>query len=158
MESPAEVCEFLNIEVEKCAELGSFLKVIDFPRCIDCETCSVVCEFTHAGKSYVRMLKSRIGAEKPVSCFHCENAPCVKVCKREAIIRKDDGGLYIIPSKCNKCLDCIHACPFRAIRLGGPGGAPGKCDLCEQLRSEGLEPACVAMCPSGVITLKKFRG
>lgn len=149
----AEVCDFLGIEAEKCSELGSFLKAIDFIKCIDCETCSVVCEFTHAGKSYVKFLQTKIGVEKPVSCFHCENAPCVKVCKKDAIIRKEDGGLYIIPSKCNKCLDCIHACPFKAIRLGGPGGAPGKCDLCEQLRSEGLEPACIAMCPSNAIVI-----
>lgn len=156
MESPAEVCDFLGVEVERCAELGGFLKVIDFLRCIDCETCSVVCEFTHAGRSYVRMIMSKIGVEKPVSCFHCEIAPCVKVCKRDAIVRREDGSLQIIPSRCNKCLDCIHACPFRAIRLGGPGGAPGKCDLCERLREEGLEPACVAMCPSGAIKVKKI--
>lgn len=152
----AEVCELLGIEAEKCGELGRFLKTVDFLRCIDCETCSVVCEFTHAGKSYVKFLQTVIGVEKPVSCFHCENAPCVKVCKRDAIVRKEDGSLHIIPSKCNKCLDCIHACPFKAIRLGGPGGAPGKCDFCEQLRKEGLEPACIAMCPSGaIIVLKK---
>ncbi|RSN67452.1 ferredoxin [Candidatus Korarchaeum cryptofilum] len=150
----AEVCDLLGIEAERC-DLGKLLKVVDYMRCIDCETCSVVCEFTHSGKSYVRLLKTKLGVEKPFSCFHCENAPCVRVCKKDAIVRKEDGGLYIIPSKCNKCLDCINACPFKAIRLGGPGGAPGKCDLCEQLRSEGLEPACIAMCPSGAIMMNR---
>jgi len=149
-----EMCEFLLVDPEKCGKLGKLLKMIDYTKCIDCETCERVCSFVHDGKSLVKSRKTKIGIERPVSCFHCSDAPCMKICKKDAIIRGEDGVIYIDYSKCNKCLDCVYACPFRVFKLGiGPEGAPAKCDLCKPLRDEGLMPACLAMCPSKAITV-----
>jgi Fe-S-cluster-containing hydrogenase component 2 len=53
--------------------------------------------------------------------------------------------------KCNKCMDCLYACPVKAIRISR--GDIVNCDLCQPLRKGGLTPACISMCPSGAIKL-----
>jgi len=149
------ICEYLNkmlnIDAHKCLQSKGFLRFVDFSKCFSCETCVYVCEFIHDGKSYVRLRKTDMGVEIPIACFHCFNAHCMSVCKREAIIRGSNGEVLIIQSKCNNCMECFYSCPFKAIRI--IGNKIVNCDLCKQLREQGLPPACISMCPSKAVEL-----
>ncbi|MDK6029189.1 FAD-dependent oxidoreductase [Ignisphaera sp. 4213-co] len=149
------MCEFLNrhggVEAEFCLSAKPFLKIFDYGKCMGCETCNAICSFIHDGKSYVRIRKTDYGLVFPTACLHCTNAKCQSACKRDAIIRGGMGEIIIDMKKCNKCMDCIYACPIRAIRISR--GDIVNCDLCLQLRRGGLEPACISMCPSGAIIL-----
>jgi electron transport protein HydN len=109
---------------------------------------------------YVTVMET---ASMPVQCKHCENSPCLAVCKQKAISRVN--GQVIVDKKvCIGCKDCLLACPFGAISLlpfsadgkevrlpSGEGRvAASKCDLCYQDK-EG--PACVRACPNEALRL-----
>lgn len=53
----------------------------------------------------------------PTDCIGCEK--CLEVCNKNAIIGRR-GYIHLIDNeKCNKCLDCIGACPVSAIIKAG---------------------------------------
>ena len=69
--------------------------------------------------------------KKDLSVFNCKNcrdAPCVKACKEGAIIKQKNGIVTIDLDKCTGCLECIDACPEKAIVINK--GKASKCDLC----------------------------
>ncbi len=65
--------------------------------------------------------------------------------------RDSVGTVYVITSKCIGCLACLYACPFSIPELDYRSRAAVKCDLCKDLREKALEPACVAICPTGAL-------
>jgi carbon-monoxide dehydrogenase iron sulfur subunit len=98
---------------------------------------------------HVRLIDER---NVPVQCRHCEDAPCMEVCKPEAISRSEDGGPVLIDlEKCIGCRRCVKACPFDAVTMLTEAKLAIKCDLCIHRTDEGLEPACVTACPCGAI-------
>jgi len=150
-----KICKFLDsygiFKFEKCLNATPFIKIIDYSKCIGCETCSAICKFLHEGKSLIKINKTEDGLVYPTTCLHCTNPECQAVCKRNAIIHGDLGEVLIDYKKCNNCLDCLTACPVKAIRLSR--GQIIHCDLCLSLQKAGLEPACLSMCPSKAIML-----
>jgi formate dehydrogenase iron-sulfur subunit len=88
-------------------------------------------------------------------CKHCVNAPCLEVCPTGAIIRTEFDTVYIQNNVCNGCRDCIAACPFGVIHVGGPEnegkGTAKKCTLCYDRMQHGLTPACAQACPTASI-------
>uniref|UniRef100_A0A7J2U2V8 4Fe-4S ferredoxin-type domain-containing protein n=1 Tax=Ignisphaera aggregans TaxID=334771 RepID=A0A7J2U2V8_9CREN len=151
------MCDFLNkyaeVDAVSCLSTSPFLRVFNYTKCIGCETCNTVCNFIHDGRSYIRIKKTDEGLVFPTSCLHCANAKCQSSCKRNAIVRGSLGEIIIDAKKCDKCMDCIYACPVRAIRISR--GDIVNCDLCLHLRQGGLTPACLSMCPSEAIELVK---
>jgi glutamate synthase (NADPH/NADH) small chain len=151
------ICDFLGryaeVDSNACLSMEPFLRVFDYSRCIGCETCNAICNFVHDGKSYIRIRKTDEGLIFPTSCLHCTKAQCQSSCKRDAIIRGSLGEVLINMKKCNKCMDCLYACPLKAIRISR--GDIVNCDLCLPLRQGGLTPACISMCPFGAIKLVK---
>ncbi|MEM0297521.1 MAG: FAD-dependent oxidoreductase [Zestosphaera sp.] len=149
------LCRFLGVnagvDAGRCLSSAPFLRVFDYGKCIGCETCSNVCSFVHEGRSLIKIQKTGEGLVFPTACMHCSNAKCVSACKRNAIRRGPLGEILIDYTKCNNCLDCMHSCPVKAIRIRG--GSVVNCDLCKPLRDRGLRPACMAMCPSDAVTL-----
>ena len=131
-----------------------YLRVIDLATCIGCGTCEAVCEFLY-GKPFIKVYRTSIGLEIPVSCMHCKNAPCIDVCPTGAMTRDKDGAVYVEESRCIGCLACLYACPFGIPELHPVARVAIKCDLCKGLRSNGLIPACAAMCPAGAIIVGK---
>lgn len=92
----------------------------------------------------------------PISCFHCENAPCVKVCPTGAIFkRRIDGVVVINYDICQGYRYCITACPYGNITFDPIEGVSKKCILCvDRLYDDSLPiyeriPACVRGCPAG---------
>ena len=109
----------------------------------------------------------------PATCMHCENAPCVKACPTGASYVSEDGLVLIDQSKCIGCRYCIIECPYEARFLDEgedhsyfPGmettpyeaayegsftkGTVSKCVRCYDRVQEGLDPACVSVCPAKV--------
>ena len=109
----------------------------------------------------------------PTLCNHCEDAPCEKVCPSGATYTRDDGIVMVDQDKCIGCGACAVACPYdnrfqlTKEKLDGSyfgegqqaafeetrherwrAGTVTKCDFCSSRIDNGLEPACVASCPT----------
>ena len=129
---------------------GEFRRIINYDTCMGCYTCEEVCAFIHEGKTFIKLYDAGGGLRRPVSCFHCAQAPCIYACPTGAMMRDRDGAVKVDIVKCIGCASCLAACPFGIPEIVAPGYAI-KCDLCEPLRKQGLDPACVSVCPAGAI-------
>ncbi len=101
----------------------------------------------------------------PVQCYHCNNAPCVKVCPTGATYKAEDGLVLMDYEKCIGCRLCVVACPYSARRFNWwpgkvpegaavnplvpvrPVGVVEKCTFCAHRVREGRPPRCVEVCP-----------
>ena len=82
----------------------------------------------------------------PISCQHCENPECVKVCPTEASHVAEDGSIQVDKDKCIGCQFCVMACPYGVRYLNEEEKVVEKCTLCEQKLSQGELPQCVSQC------------
>lgn len=139
--------------------------VVDHERCLACGTCVVACAMAHTDAA---TLAEAAVAEKPpqsrvhlvalgdfgmpMQCRHCQDAPCMMICPKEAISRSSpDAPVLIDPELCIGCRFCILVCPFGIIEMSRQAKAVVKCDLCIQRTTEGEPPACVAACPTSAL-------
>ncbi len=142
-------------------------------KCIGCRTCEVACVLAHAPRENVDVLADvpfeprlvvlkTLNISTPVTCRHCEDAPCANACPSHAIGYRD-GTVQVDQSKCLGCKSCVVACPFGAMqvvtrpavrRFAGITVADGvraeahKCDLCIDHAGG---PACVKVCPTDAL-------
>jgi len=124
---------------------------VDYSLCIGCETCEAVCDFLHSGKPNIRIYYTVSGLPVPISCRHCEKAPCMDVCPAGAIYRDSDGAVIINPDKCIGCYMCLAVCPFGVPSFEVRAKVMTKCDMCADRRTLGMPPACTEMCPAEAI-------
>jgi len=97
--------------------------VIDLRKCIGCYSCMISCKQEHflpPGMFWSRVVISETGAYPavtkhmyPVSCNHCKEAACVKVCPTRATTRRPDGIVIVDADKCVGCRYCVVACPYQ---------------------------------------------
>jgi formate dehydrogenase iron-sulfur subunit len=149
---------------------------IDENRCIECQSCVVACKEGHelpVGVNRRRVVTVNEGIPNKeisvsVACWHCEDAPCAKICPVDCFYIRADGVVLHDKSKCIGCSYCLYACPFGAPQFAKqePFGVKGKMDKCtfcaggpEETHSEaefhnygqnriaeGKVPLCAAMC------------
>lgn len=142
--------------------------IADAQTCIGCRACEVACVLSHNAQRYpsreaflprIQVIKQG-EFQSAVLCRHCEDAPCVRVCPTDALVR-GESGVQLIEEHCIGCKTCVIACPFGAITVvqhseispntGLPLAAIAhKCDLC-QGNQEGK--ACVNACPTQALHL-----
>ncbi len=150
----------------------SYAMVIDLDRCTGCWACTVACREANGvapGFAWNVVMTGEGEAQDvpsgrypdldltyfPVSCQHCENAPCIEVCPTGATYRRPHGIVAMDYALCNGCRACLAACPYGARSYVPPGeGARGggvveKCDFCAGRVDRGLSPACVDACAQG---------
>jgi Fe-S-cluster-containing dehydrogenase component len=81
-------------------------------------------------------------------CNHCTDAPCVKMCPTQALFKREDGIVDFDSDRCIGCKRCMQACPYDAIYIDEDTHTAAKCNFCAHRVDEGLEPACVVVCPT----------
>jgi carbon-monoxide dehydrogenase iron sulfur subunit len=144
--------------------------------CTGCKTCELACAVEHSRSKNLlgAMLESppphsRLYVEAaitspfeilkmPMTCRHCDPAPCIAACIPQAMHRTPDDVVINVGGKheCIACGMCVMMCPFgmiaRAPAFDGLTATGSrvmalKCDLCPDRDV----PACVAACPTGAI-------
>ncbi|MFC1989765.1 4Fe-4S dicluster domain-containing protein [Chloroflexota bacterium] len=130
--------------------------------CVGCNACEVACKQEHdlpVGPRWMRVYSDgprEIQCKQQqryvvTHCMHCSHPPCKDVCPVEAIVKREDGLVLIDEKLCTGCKDCIEACPLGVMQFDEERGVAQKCDLCVGRLDKGLQPACVAACPSHCI-------
>ncbi len=137
----------------------SRLVYADLNRCIDCRACEVACQREHnlsglQSNIWVVRVEDRFAA--PLSCRHCEQAPCVVVCYTEALSFTGEGIVSLDAAKCTGCGLCVFACPFGVIGFDRVGKVIHKCDLCAARLEEGKLPVCVITCPTQALEYGEY--
>lgn len=80
------------------------------------------------------------------SCMHCESPACVENCPAGAMVKREDGIVYVDKSLCIACGTCSKVCPYGQPVVDSEKGYSQKCDFCRLLLDKGEPPACVAAC------------
>ncbi len=141
--------------------------VIDQRVCIGCHACTVACKGENdvpVGDFRTWVKYSEGGAYPDVSrsflverCNHCGDAPCVSICPVEALYKRPDGIVDFSTDQCIGCRACQAACPYDAIYMDDDaGGTIAKCNFCSHRIDQGLQPACVVVCPTDAILFGDF--
>ncbi len=134
---------------------------IDTRRCFGCHGCEVACKSENDVPlgNYIRQTFFKDVGEYPqvarmflpMSCQHCEDAPCLKACPTGAI-KKGVGGSVIIDYKsCDGNGNCVEACPYGAIYIDPVANQAVKCHNCYHRLEHDMEPACASTCPADAI-------
>jgi len=133
--------------------------VIDVRRCFGCHGCEVACKAENdvpLGK-YIRQTiyhdyeKPSGGMARvmvPMACQHCEDAPCIKACPCGAMHKAAGGTVQVDYDICSGHGACKDVCPYGAIYIDPVANQAVKCHNCTHRVEVGMEPACVATCPS----------
>ena len=81
-----------------------------------------------------------------LSCNHCEDPACTKVCPTGAMHKRDDGIVSVNTVRCIGCGYCALSCPYRAPHVDRDKGHSSKCDGCKSRIDAGKNPICVEAC------------
>lgn len=128
----------------------------DPEKCIGCQLCEYVCSYTKTGeyntyRSRIRTIRVDEILITAIACRTCEDAPCVSVCTRDALVQdKISGIIRVDEAKCDGCAWCIEACDFGAIAINPLTKLAEMCDQCED---EEDGPQCVIWCPKDALEL-----
>jgi carbon-monoxide dehydrogenase iron sulfur subunit len=134
-------------------------------RCMGCRSCEIACAVEHsADKSLFaavnetpsprkRLYVEQAGQQRiPMVCRHCEDAPCVLVCRTGAM--QQDATTKIVTrdaERCVGCWMCAMVCPYGVIGRHKERRVALKCDRCPDRE----RPACVDACPTRTLIFEE---
>ncbi|WP_378950500.1 4Fe-4S dicluster domain-containing protein [Pelosinus sp. sgz500959] len=152
--------------------------LVDVTKCIGCGSCTVACNLWN-GLSYDKE-KPAMGSNIKLDaknwtvvnghevtnknhelvrrfvkeqCFHCQEPACASACFSKALQKDEEGAVTYYPHLCVGCRYCMVACPFDIPKYEWDKSFPlvTKCQMCSTRMTKGEVPACVAVCPTGVM-------
>jgi len=142
--------------------------IFDATRYIDCRACMVACSVENkiamdktriwvAGLGVIGQFPDLKRGTMVYHCMHCNAPDCLSACPVGAYTKREDGPVIYDAKKCIGCRYCMNACPFGVPHFDYDkglidGAFIDKCTLCTQRIDIGLEPACVATCPTDALT------
>ncbi|SMB84054.1 anaerobic dimethyl sulfoxide reductase subunit B (DMSO reductase iron-sulfur subunit) [Pasteurella testudinis DSM 23072] len=138
----------------------------DSQRCTGCKTCSLACkDYKDLGTDVnFRRIYEYVGGDwlqqpngcweqnvfayyTSISCNHCDEPACTKVCPTGAMHKNEDGFVIVDEGICIGCRYCNMACPYDAPQYDAQKGHMTKCDGCYSRVKTGQKPICVESCP-----------
>jgi Fe-S-cluster-containing dehydrogenase component len=142
--------------------MARFGMVLDTATCVGCMDCVVACKtenevpegFNRDWIAYETTgrfptLDLEIRSER---CNHCDRPPCVSCCPTGASHVDPFGRLVLVThERCIGCKACLASCPYDA-RFIHPDGYADKCTFCAHRVEQGMDPACVSVCPTRCMT------
>lgn len=111
-------------------------QVIDVAKCFNCNCCALAChdeyhgnefpgyaaEMPKRGHRWIEIRQRETGRTPmvdvnylPVMCNHCDDAPCMKVARDGAVVKRADGIVLIVPEKARGQKQIVEACPYQAV-------------------------------------------
>ena len=131
--------------------------LVRLDRCMGCRNCQLACAVEHSAsrslfgaiaeeeKPRYRIYVERgDGMNVPLTCRHCEPAPCIEACVAGALRRDERGAVVQVPERCVGCWTCIMVCPYGVVGRQVEQRVATKCDRCPDRDV----PACVSSCPT----------
>jgi len=150
---------------------------VDVARCHNCRNCYIACKDEYVdndypgysapqpkhGHEWIAIRTRERGeapmvdvAHLPVTCNHCENAPCMRP-GDDAVWRREDGIVIIDPIKARGRRDLVAACPYGAIWWNDEAQLPQKWTFDAHLLDRGWNaPRCVSVCPTEAMTAARL--
>ncbi|HHF3826076.1 dimethylsulfoxide reductase subunit B [Haemophilus influenzae] len=138
----------------------------DSERCTGCKTCELACkDYKDLGTEVnFRRIYEYTGGQwnqqadgcwhqnifayyMSISCNHCADPACTKVCPTGAMHKNADGFVIVNEEICIGCRYCHMACPYDAPQYDAQKGHMTKCDGCYSRVKSGQKPICVDACP-----------
>lgn len=110
--------------------------VIDVAQCFNCNACAMACHDEYYGNDFpgyaagmqrqghrwIDIRRRETGrcptvevSYLPVTCNHCDDAPCLKAARDGAVQKRADGIVIIVPEKARGQKQLVEACPYGAI-------------------------------------------
>ena len=109
--------------------------VIDVAKCFNCQACAITCHDEYHGNDFpgyaagmpnhqrwIEIKTREKGrcpmvevAYLPVTCNHCDDAPCLRAAQDGAVRKRPDGIVIIDPERAKGQRQLVAACPYGAI-------------------------------------------
>jgi len=110
--------------------------VVDVEKCDNCRVCFIAVKDEHNGNDFPGYAAAQppqghkwldiVRKERgdyplvearfmPVMCNHCDDAPCMKAAKNDAVRKRPDGIVIIDPEKAKGQKQIVDACPYGSI-------------------------------------------
>ncbi|WP_042347348.1 4Fe-4S dicluster domain-containing protein [Bacillus massiliigorillae] len=124
--------------------------------CIGCKSCEIACKNEHqtaVNVQWRRVYKNSGDMYLSISCNHCENPECFRICPESAFTKRKDGIVILDQDLCSSCQLCVNMCPFGGIQFDIETLQVSKCDMCYSRQDKGLQPACVEACPTEALNV-----
>ena len=150
----------------------------DGTRCTGCKTCEMACKDfkdLSVGTAFRKVYEVTLGTTErdanccitsscvsyplSMSCNHCDDPACTKVCPTTAMHKDPETGLVSVDvDKCIGCGYCHMACPYNAPKVDREKGHSVKCDGCAERVAAGEKPVCVEACPARALDFGTIEG
>ncbi len=141
--------------------------VFDSNKCTGCNACQLACTLENQldfGVSWRQVitfnpdhLPDQAVFHLSIACNHCNDPDCLKYCPTRAYYKKPDSGHVLInPDYCIGCKYCSWVCPYDVPFYDNASRVMTKCNFCDHRYNEGLDPACVTLCPTEALRTDHF--